>query len=42
MKKHFSEIQLKPDQFNDFLLNTVGFREAVELGTPEAASKGKS
>ncbi|KAI6192288.1 RNA methyltransferase [Aphelenchoides bicaudatus] len=39
MRKNFNEIKLRPDDFNDFLLNTIGFREAVELGVPEGTSK---
>lgn len=41
MKEHYKAIKFLPDQFNEFLLNDVGFREAIELGTPEGTSKGE-
>jgi len=42
MKQHYKDIKLLPEQFNDFLLNEVGFKHAIELGVPEGTSKGFS
>jgi hypothetical protein len=41
MKNNYKSIQFLPDHFNEYLLNEVGFREAVELGTVEGTKKGK-
>ncbi|KAI6180236.1 RNA methyltransferase [Aphelenchoides besseyi] len=40
MKKHYDEIELKPNKFSDYLLEEVGFKSCENLGTPEAKSKG--
>jgi hypothetical protein len=34
------ELQFRPEHYSDFLLNTVGFKEAIDLGVPETTSKG--
>lgn len=40
MKEHYKSIKLFPEQFNEYLLNEVGFREVIELGNAEGTSKG--
>jgi hypothetical protein len=40
MRPHYEEIKLKPEDFSNYLLNEVGFKEAEELGTPKGSSKG--
>ncbi|KAI6224287.1 RNA methyltransferase [Aphelenchoides fujianensis] len=39
MKKNYEEIQLKPDDFADFLVKDVGFSRYEELGRPKAKTK---
>ena len=41
-KKHWREIALKPEAFEEFLLGEeCGFESVEHLGTPEAKSKGE-
>ena len=40
LKSIYSTIRFKPDEFTPFLLDEVGFRKAIELGTPQAKAKG--